>query len=88
MGQVGFGIAAVYVTTVAVGALKLAIDTAIETFKKKPTRPRAPPENTNISQDDLKSEAQNKLKLDVSNHYNYALCGPRGTGKDVRIDRC
>lgn len=76
--------------TLGVSALALLIETVKEKFRKKPERPPPPPppDNFNISQDDLIRDAQIRLKMDVLNNYNYALCGPRGTGKVAKIAAC
>lgn len=50
--------------------------------------PPMPPDSFNISQDDLIRNAQVKLNMDARNNYNCALCGPRGTGRDIRIGGC
>jgi hypothetical protein len=65
------------------------IDKAREIFEKKPERPLPPPPDSfNISQDDSIRNTQVKLNMDARNDYNYALCGPRGTGRDIRIGGC
>jgi hypothetical protein len=62
-----------------------------ERFKEEPKRPPPPPpprDDENISQDDLIRKARGELRMDVIKNYNFALCGPRGTGKNVRIEQC
>ncbi len=72
--------------TLAATWLAYLFEKAKEMFKEKPKRPPPPPpDDFNISQDDLIREAQETLGTDVINNYNYAVCGPHGTGKDVRI---
>lgn len=89
MGQVLTIGAGIYVTTAAAGGVFLVIDEAVKMFKKKPERPPpSPPENMNISQEAMIDNAVNKLGMYVRNNYNYAVCGPRGTGNDSRIDGC
>jgi hypothetical protein len=86
MGQVAVAVTAVAAATDAVLTL---FDKWKERFKEKPERaPPPPPREFNISQEDLIRNARDKLKMDVINNYNFALCGPRGTGKDVRVDGC
>jgi hypothetical protein len=86
MGQVAVTVTAATAATHAVLSL---YNKRKERFKEKPERPPPPPPREfNISQDDVIRNARDKLKMDVINNYNFALCGPRDTGKDVRVDGC
>ncbi len=40
--------------------------------------PRPPP---GMTRSELKQAAQEKLEMDVTNHYNFAFCGGSGTGE-------
>lgn len=89
MGSTLAKVVGVYAMSVAGAALSVLIETAYNRFRREPQRPPPPPpEDMKISQVLMISEAVNKLGMDVVKHYNYAICGPRGTGKNIRNDRC
>jgi len=82
MGQTVSLFRIITIAAPVVSSLLSVIYQAWKIYREKPERPPPPPpDHFNISQDDLIRDARTKLRMDVVNHYNYAVCGPRGTGK-------
>ena len=69
----------------AVGSLSSAVllnhKKAKQKLKAKPSGPpRAP---SGMARSDLLKTAQERLGMDVKNHFNFALCGGSGSGKSI-----